>query len=79
MDKFKTRDEPINTGSATLNDLVRYLFEKKIITEALCSEFVGHHSMTDVKDFLSKFQSGKLHKFDFNKFKFTILDHRRLA
>ena len=35
VDRFKARDEPINIGSASLSDLVKYLLEKKIINEAL--------------------------------------------
>jgi len=32
-----------------------------------------------VKEYLHKFENGKLHKFDFGKIKYTILDHRRIS
>ena len=35
--------------------------------------------MADIRDFLEKFRTGKLHHFDYGRCKFTLLDHRRIV
>ena len=38
-----------------------------------------NYSTETMNDFKIKFQTGKLHKFNFSNIPFTILDHRRLS
>lgn len=63
----------------SLLNLIKELASENLISPPIFREFATNHSKTDIDDFLMKFKKGKLHKFDFNVFKFTILDHRRLA
>lgn len=62
-----------------LLSLIKELASELVISPPLFREFSVNHSSADIYDFLLKFKKGKLHKFNFNTFKFTILDHRRLA
>jgi hypothetical protein len=70
---------PRALGKATLRDLVCEIYSKQFISEALYADFSGKHSFGDVLAFIDKFYAGKLHEFDFQEIKFTLLDHRRIS
>jgi hypothetical protein len=58
---------------------VEEVYKKKLISELLYKEFIAHHTLNDITEFLSKFYTGRLHQFNYEKIKFTLLDHRRMS
>lgn len=43
------------------------------------ADFTASHSFSHILTFISKFYAGKLHEFDFQTIRFTLLDHRRIS
>lgn len=58
---------------------MKEVHKHELLPNDLVKNYTSKHSNADIFDFISKFKSGKLRKFDYASFPFTLLDHRRLA
>ena len=71
--------EILNLGMMPLMDLVGIMASEGLISKKLCSHYMRNESNGLTKEFLLKFENGKLDSYDFKAMPFTLLDHRRIS